>query len=75
MTWTERTTQAAIDYDVAPQYERALGGFHPAYFSDVAVLGQDGWYPSWSLMWAERAANAATWQERTRPATVWTERT
>ena len=75
MTWTERSASAAIAYDLQPQYERALGGFHPTYFSDVTVLGQDGWEPSWSLMWAGTTAVTATFTERIPTSATWTERT
>lgn len=74
-TWAERSANASIAYDIQPQYERALGGFHPAYFSDVTVLGQDGWNPYWALMWAHKAPNDATWATRAHVAASWTERT
>lgn len=75
MTWTERSASAAIAYDIEPQYERAFHGLHPAYFSDVMVLGHDGWEPSWSLMWAETAAVSATFTERTATSATWIVRT
>ena len=74
-TWTGRAPAPAIEYDIQPQYERALHGLHPAYFSDVTVLAHDGWNPSWSLMWADRPPNAATWSNRAHVAASWTERT
>lgn len=78
-TWTERGGgSGGIDYDIEPQYERALGGFHPAYFYDVTVLGHDGWEPSWTRMrttWTERAASASSWTSVIPTSATWTERT
>ena len=72
--WTDRAPEPAIEYDIQPQYERALGGLHPAYFSDVTVLAHDGWHPSWSLMWADRESIGATWSNRAHVAASWTRR-
>lgn len=74
-TWTERAAESAIDYDIQPQYERALGGFHPDYFPDVDVLAQDGWDVPWQQMWADRASISASWTERAATSATWNERT
>lgn len=73
--WTERTHPALDDNITEHLYERAFAGFHPAYFDDVSVLGQDGWEPPWGITWGERANVSATWTERAVVSAVWVERT
>lgn len=77
MTWASRDPEAAVAYDIEPQYERAFHGLYPSYFASVtaSLLCQDGWIPSWELMWAHSAPVAATWNVHAPVAATWTERT